>query len=125
MGQFLYDKLNSFGTLDLSGSGTAFPNVLNLGDARIGRMTVDLKLAGAAPAGGTSLTVTVQGSAVEAFTASEVIGTRVIPLTDLAAGKGRVAVNPNGYPYVRVTVTKTGTFTAGAIEALVNSYEGK
>jgi hypothetical protein len=125
MGQFIYDKFNSFGRIDLSGSDAQFPDVLNLGGAEIGRMTVDIKIAGAAPAGGTAVAVSVQGSDDEAFTTSEVIGRRAIPLADLEAGRGEVAVNPNDYKYVRVAVAKTGTFTAGVLEALVNSYQGK
>jgi hypothetical protein len=125
MPQFLYDQLNSFGQIDLSAAVTVFPDSLDLAGADIGRMTVDVKIAGAAPAGGTSLTLAVQGSNDSTFTANEVIGQRVIPLAALAAGKGSVAVSPNRYRYVRVTITKTGTFTAGLIEALVNSYEGK
>jgi hypothetical protein len=136
MPQFIYDRLNSFGRLDLSGSGTAFPDVLNLDGADISRMTVDVKIAGAVPAvsGGPAaagITVSVQGSDDPAFTANEVLGQRYIPLDALSAGKGSVAVSPNRYRYVRVAVAKTfsgGTtpaFTAGLVEALVNSYEGK
>jgi hypothetical protein len=136
MGQFLYDQLNSFGQLDLAGAGTLFPDVLNLDVADIGRMTVDLKIAGAEPAvsgapTAAGITVSVQGSNDSTFTANEVIGQRLIPLDVLAAGKGSVAVSPGRYQYVRVAVSKTFTggsspaFTAGLIEALVNSYEGK
>lgn len=136
MGQFLYDKLNSFGQLDLSGAGTSFPDVLDLEGAEISRMTVDIKIAGAVPAvsgspTAASVTVSVQGSLDAAFTSSEVIGQRVIPLDVLADGKGSVAVSPNRYRYVRVGITKSFTggsspaFSAGLVEALVNSYMGK
>jgi hypothetical protein len=135
MGQFIYDKLNSFGKLDLSGSGTAFPDTMDLGDADISRMTVDVKIAGAVPAvsgapTAAGLTVSVQGSN-DAFTTNEVIGSRLIPLDVLKAGKGSVAVSPNRYRYIRVMVAKTFTggtspaFSAGLIEAFVNSYLGK
>jgi hypothetical protein len=136
MPQFLYDQLNSFGKLDLSGAGTVFPDALNLDGADISRMTVDLKVAGAVPAvsgapTAAGLTVSVEGSLDAGFAAKEVIGQRLIPLDALAAGKGSVAVSPNRYKYVRVAISKTFTggtspaFTAGQIEALVNSYEGK
>jgi hypothetical protein len=136
MPQFLYDRLNSFGQLDLSGAGTEFPDVLNLDGADISRMTVDIKIAGAEPAvsgapTAAGITVSVQGSNDSTFTANETIAQRLIPLDVLSAGKGSIAVSPNRYRYVRVAVAKTfsgGTtpaFTAGLIEALVNSYEGK
>jgi hypothetical protein len=132
----LYDKLNSFGRLDLSGSGTQFPDSLDLGEADISRMTVDIKVAGALPAVSGSptaaaLTVSVQGSNDAAFGTTEVIGQRAVPLDALAAGKGSVAISPNRYRYVRVTAAKSFTggtspaFSSGLVEAFVNSYLGK
>jgi hypothetical protein len=138
MPQFLYDQLNSFGVIDLSTSGATltFPDVLNLDGAEIGRMTVDVKIAGALPAvsgapTAVAVTLAVTGSNDSTFTANEVIAQRDVPLATLSAGKGSVAVSPNRYRYIRVAVTKKFTggtspaFTAGQIEALVNSYEGK
>jgi hypothetical protein len=125
MPQFILDKLNSFGQVDLSGAGVLFPNVLNLDGADVGRMTVDIKVVGATPAGGTGITATVQGSDDVAFGTSTVLGQRVITLADLTTGKGKIAINPSRFQYVRVTFTKSGTFTAGLVEAYVNSYEGK
>ena len=136
MGQFLYDQLNSFGKLDLSGSVLTFPDMLNLDGASIGRMTVDIKIAGAEPAvsgepTAAGITVSVQGSNDSAFAANEEIGRRLVPLAVLTAGEGSVAVSPGRYRYVRVVIAKTFTggtspaFTAGLIEALVNSYGGK
>jgi hypothetical protein len=138
MGQFVYDRLNSFGQLDITGlgTGTPFPDTLNLDGADISRMTVDFKIAGAAPAvsGGPAaagITVSVQGSLDSTFAANEVIGQRTILLDVLSAGKGSVAVSPNRYKYVRVVAAKyftggtTPAFTAGKLEALVNSCGGK
>jgi hypothetical protein len=136
MGQFLYDKLNSFGQLDLSGSETAFPDILDLDGADINRMTVDIKIAGAVPAvsgapTAAALTVSVQGSDDPAFGSFEVVGQRAIPLDALAEGKGSVAVSPNEYRYIRVGAVASfsgGTspkFGAGMVEAFVNSYLGK
>lgn len=140
MGQFIYDKRNSFGKLDLSGAGTAFPDVLDLGDggvnADISRMTVDVKIAGALPAvsgapTSAGLTVSVEGSNDAAFASKEVVGQRLIPLAVLAAGKGSVAVSPHAFRYVRVGAAKTFTggtspaFSSGLVEAFVNSYLGK
>jgi hypothetical protein len=124
MPQFIYDKLNSFGQADLT-SAAAFPDTIDLEDADISRMTVDLKLAGAAAAGGTSITVSVVGAADAAFTAPETVGSRTIALDDINKGVGKIAVNPNRYRFVKVTFTKTGTFTAGVVEAFINSYLGK
>jgi hypothetical protein len=134
--QFIYDKFNSFGQIDLSGAVLTFPNVLDLEDADLSRMTVDVKIAGALPAvsgapAAAGITVSVQGSNDSAFAANEVLGQRLIPLAALKEGKGSVAVGPNRYRYVRVVFTKTFTggttpsFTAGQIEAFVNSYLGK
>ena len=136
MVQFLYDQLNSFGQIDLSGGVLTFPDALNLDGASIGRMTVDIKIAGSAPAvsgapTAAGITVSVQGSNDSAFAANEEIGRRLVPLAVLSAGKGSIAVSPGRYKYVRVVIAKTFTggtspaFTAGRIEALVNSYEGK
>jgi hypothetical protein len=136
MPQFLYDQLNSFGQINLSGGVLIFPDTLNLDGANIGRMTVDIKIAGvkAAVSGAPTaagLTVSIQGSNDSAFAANEVIGQRLVPLAVLNAGEGSVAVSPNRYKYVRVVIAKTFTggttpaFSAGQIEALVNSYEGK
>jgi hypothetical protein len=137
MGQFLYDRLNSFGQVDLSVSGDpAFPDTLDLAGAGIGRMTVDIKVAGAAPAvsgapAAAGITVTVEGSDDPGFTSSEAVCSRAIPLAVLAAGKGSVAVSPNRLRYFRAKIKKYFTggtspaFTSGLIEALVNSYEGK
>jgi hypothetical protein len=141
MGQLLYDKLNSFGRLDLSTAGTplTFPDILDLDGAEVSRMTVDLKRAGAAPAvsgapTAAGVTVSVEGSNDAAFAAKEVIGQRAVSLADLrdlTEGKGRVAISTNRYRYIRVSVAKTFTggttpaFTAGQFEALVNSYLGK
>jgi hypothetical protein len=109
---------------------------MDLGDADISRMTVDVKIAGALPAVSGAptaafLTVSVVGSIDAAFAATEVIGSRVIPLATLKAGEGSVAVGPNRYRYLKVTAAKSFTggtspaFSAGLVEAFVNSYLGK
>jgi hypothetical protein len=124
MPQFIYDKLNSFGKADLA-SAAAFPDVIDLAGSGVDRMTVDLKMAGAAAAGGTAVTLTVAGSDDPAFGTSQVLGSRAFTLKEINGGTGRVAINPNRYRYLKVTFAKTGTFTAGTVEALVNSYLGK
>jgi hypothetical protein len=124
MAQFIYDKLNSFGKADLA-SASAFPNIIDLAGSDISRMTVDLKMAGTAAAGGTSVTLSLLGSNDSAFATSETLGTKTVTLADINKGAGKAAVNPNGYRYVKVTFSKSGTFTAGVVEALVNPYLGK
>jgi hypothetical protein len=123
MPQFMYDALNSFGSAALA-SDTEFPDTIDLGDARINRMTVDIKCPGDA-AGGTSIAVSVVGADDSAFTTPETIGSRTIVLADLNKGGARIAINPNNRRYVKVTFTKTGTFTAGTVQAFINSYLGK
>jgi hypothetical protein len=122
MGQFIYDALNSFGNASLSGAGTEFPDIINLGEAKADRMTVDILCDTAA--GGTSLAVTVQGSATGSSGWADV-GKNTVSLADLKAGKGSVAISPNPYQYLKVVFTKTGTFTAGTVQARLNSYVGK
>jgi hypothetical protein len=124
MPQFTYDRLNSFGKATLS-SDTAFPDIIDLAGSDVSRMTVDLKMAGTAAAGGTSVTLSVLGSNDSSFTTSETLGTKTVALADINKGTGRVAISPNRYRYLKVTFTKSGTFTAGAVEALLNSYLGK
>jgi hypothetical protein len=120
----MYDKSLDFGDLSLSGAGTAFPNILDLGETSVNRMTVDI-LAGDA-AGGTSLAVTVQGT--DDISGTPVwadVGKNTITLAGLTAGKGSVAVSPNAFRYLQVAVAKTGTFTAGTARAQLNTYVGK
>jgi hypothetical protein len=124
MPQFIYDALNSFGSAALA-SDTEFPDTIDLGDADISRMTVDIKCPAAGAAGGTSIAVSVAGADDSAFTAPETIGSRTIALAALNDGGARIAINPNRRRYVKVTFTKTGTFTAGTIQAFINTYLGK
>jgi hypothetical protein len=99
-------------------------------------MTVDIRIAGSVPAvsgapTAARLTVTVEGSDDAAFSSKEAVGQRVIPLDVLAAGEGSVAVSPNRYRYLRAGAVKSfsgGTspaFSAGLVEAFVNTYLGK
>ncbi|MDR1507818.1 MAG: hypothetical protein LBI67_12020 [Treponema sp.] len=81
--QFIYDQLNSLGKATLA-SDSAFPNVIDLEDADISRMTVDVKRSGAAAAGGTGITVSVAGSNDSAFGTSETLGSRTIAETCMA-----------------------------------------
>jgi hypothetical protein len=128
MANLIYDKLLSFGQADLT-ADSAFPEKLDLGaglDGKsgtiIGRMTVDVFAKGAA--GGTGLTVKVQGSA-DGATAWADLGTMTFTADDMKAGPCKTAVSPNDYRYIQVIFTKAGTFSAGTAEAFLNTYAGK
>jgi hypothetical protein len=133
MANLIYDSKLSFGTADLA-SAAEFPNVLNLGivaanpdhypgatATNADRRTCDVCCK--APAGGTSLTVHVQGSADGAAGWVDV-GINTFTLAQLQAGPAQTAVSPNGYPFLKVTMTPAGSFT-GTAECFLNTYAGK
>jgi hypothetical protein len=135
MGNINYDSSLDFGTVDLTGTDAVFPNVLNLGPAVNGlpnlggtdadRKKVDI-LSSADIAGGTSITVTVQGSASEDGSTGWVsVGVNTVTLEDLKAGNGSVAVSPNSYQYLQVTIVRNSYFSAGTVAAQLNTYVGK
>jgi len=115
--QFLYDKLNSFGKLTAAGD---FPDTINLGEASIERMTVDIKLPSGEFSGG-PLTVTVKGSDTEGGTYNTVVQSGSVTAAMIKEGWG-LPVPKTGYKFIRAAVA--GTFT-GSVEALINSYMGK
>jgi hypothetical protein len=123
MGNFIYDKRNDFGYLAGPLAAGSFPNIINLVDAKADRMTVDI-LADKTVAGGTSVTVSVQGAATESGTYADV-GKNTFTLAELKKGVCKVAVSPNPYQYLKATVAVSGTFTGGGARAIVNSYLGK
>jgi hypothetical protein len=123
MVSFTYDKLNDFGYLAGPLAAGSFPNIINLVDTKADRMTVDI-LADKNVAGGTSVTVLVQGCATESGTYATV-GTNTFTRADLLKGPCRIAISPNPYQYLKVSITVSGTFTGGGARALINSYYGK
>jgi hypothetical protein len=123
MGNVNYDSTLDFGNLDLTGADTEFPNILNLGKTSADRMKVDI-LVSADAAGGTALTVTVQGSADGTSNWTDV-GTNTITLDDLLSGKGAVVISPNSFQYLQIGIAKAGTFTGGTAGAQLNTYVGK
>jgi hypothetical protein len=122
MPQFILDYQNRFGAIDLSGGTLTFPTILNLEKAEANRMAVDLFCGDAA--GGTGLTVTVQGSA-DGSTDWTNVGTDVVTTDDILAGRAKVAISPNHFQYLQVTIVKAGSFSAGNLKAYLNSYLGK
>jgi hypothetical protein len=124
MGNFIYDKLNDFGYLAGPLADAAFPNIINLGDAKADRMAVDV-LADKTVAGGTSAKIIVQGCATEGGTYVNV-SERTFTLAELKAGICKVAISPNPYQYLKVFLDATGTFTGtGGARAILNTYLGK
>jgi hypothetical protein len=133
MANLIYDAALSFGKLSAIANGN-FPGILNLGrkegsrdhypgkeSASAGRLTVDVCLN--TPAGGTNMTVAVQGSK-DGVTGWADVGTNVFTLAEMQAGPVKTAVSPNEFQYLRVNIAVTGTFT-GTAQAFLNTYAGK
>jgi hypothetical protein len=85
------------------------------------RMTVDVCCA--SPTGGTSLVVTVEGSA-NGTSGWTRVGENTFTLAELQAGPCMTAISPNTFQYLQVRLTPTGAFT-GTAEAILNTYAGK
>jgi hypothetical protein len=131
---YMYDQTLLFGSVD-AGEGGVFPNVLNLGasdrdntpapyagrvnDAE--RRTVDLFIDTLAPAAAT-LTVTVQGSA-DGTTGWTDVGKNVIGAHALNHAAARVAISPNPYQFLQVTVVASGA--SGVLTAYLGTEVGK
>jgi hypothetical protein len=122
----MYDSTLDFGEAALA-SAAAFPNILDLGKTSADRMVVDILRGSAAAAGGTVVAVTVQGTNDISGTPSWTdVGKNTFTTAVLNGGGGcGVAVSPNGFRYLQVVLTKTGTFTAGTLKAQLNTYVGK
>ncbi|MDR3191620.1 MAG: hypothetical protein LBT87_00990 [Treponema sp.] len=122
MASFAYDKLHDFGDAALA-TDTAFPNVLDLKDTGIERMTVDVRVLTAA-AGGTSVAISVQGAPNPSGTFETIVTGRTIALADLK-GVYQLPIPPTRHKALKVAITKAGTFTAGVLNAQLNTYIGK
>jgi hypothetical protein len=123
MANFTYDRMNDFGYMAGPLADGAFPNIINLAGAKVDRMTVDV-LVDKNVAGGTSAKIIVQGCATEGGTYAS-IAERTFTLAELKKGICVVAIPPNSYQYLKVSLDATGTFTAGGARAIINSYYGK
>ena len=115
---FHYDALNSFGRLTAAGN---FPDIINLGEASIERMTVDLKLPAGAFTSAAGITATIAGADTEGGTYSTIIQSGTITAAMINEGYG-LPVPRTSFKYLRVSIA--GTFT-GTVEALINSKLGK
>jgi hypothetical protein len=119
MGQFHYDKLIDFGKLTAAGM---FPNIIDLGEAGIGGMTVDLKLPSGSLASGGPVTLSILGSDAEAGTYAAVVTGGPVSRARLE-GEGYGLPVPKGHPRF-LKATLAGTFT-GTVQAIINPYLGK
>jgi len=115
---FHYDALNDFGEVSAAGN---FPNVIDLGDATLERMTVDLKLPAGSVTTAAGVTLKVEGSATAAGTYSTIVASGTVSAAMLDAGYG-LPLPKTAHKFIRVNVA--GTFT-GTIQAIVNTYLGK
>lgn len=118
------DKMLDFGSITLSSglsSGAAtFPNILEIGKADVNQFAVGFDYS-IAPAGGTAISFSIEGSNdnstyVEIASAT---GSLTKP-TFIAIPRG------TNYKFLKAKVKgSTGTFTAGVVNAAIDTYVGK
>lgn len=118
-----YDAALSFGEGALA-SATALENVLELGAADPARMAVNVIVKEAA-VGGTSVVFNVQGSNNNTDYAT-VAQSMAVTTANLKAGANIAVPVPQGwnYKFMKVTLTKSGSFTGGKVEAALDVYQG-
>lgn len=116
---FGYDQLNNFGQLSAAGN---FPNVLDLGEASVERMTVDLKLPIGAVTASTALTLKVQGSNTNGNDFVDIVSSGNIAAADLNKDGYGLPIPKNNFRYLRVALG--GTISAGAVQAILNTTVG-
>jgi hypothetical protein len=137
MNNLIYDEALCFGKLaafPAAGAAGNFPDVLNMGKkagaadsypgeryAGAERQTADILFE--SPAGGTGVAATVQGSADGSANWTD-IGRNAFTLAQMKRGPCKVAISPNEFQYLRVSVTPAGTF-AGSMKCYLNAYAGK
>jgi hypothetical protein len=106
----------------ITSAAVTLPNVVKTGagDAIVNPFLY-IKTDGTAFAGGTSLAITLQYSADEAFTAPVSKGVYTFTLAQLTADTPILTLRLpyGGLGYVRITATPSGTFTAGTISAYI------
>ncbi|MDR1278795.1 MAG: hypothetical protein LBK02_08590 [Treponema sp.] len=122
MANVIYDKKHDFGTVNTPATG-ALPNILNLGETDAERMTVDFRCEGLT--GGTSLAFSVQGCATEGGSYTAIVTGAAIPLADLKAGVYQLPIPRTKFKFLKAALTAAGTFTAGTVQAILNTYVGK
>ena len=118
------DAKLSFGTLDISENETDFPNILDLGATTAGGLAVGVHVTDEAK-GGTGVAFKVQGSADG--TTYALVSQAEVALSALDGTSELSVAIPRGDKsrYLKLSVVKTGTFTAGTLRAYLDTYTGK
>ena len=139
MGNLIYDKALSFGTMTAFATAAKyFDNILNLGKkdgstdtypgkeyTNADRLTVDICYS-STTGGSTTVTVEVLGSASDTLPGTwGKVGVNTFTLDELKAGPCKVAISPNKYKYLRVSVIASAAADGAAAEAFLNTYAGK
>lgn len=119
-----YDSGFDFG--EISAEGT-FPNTLDLGASRIGRLTVDVYAKrtdeGEPLTAEDGFLIEISGGNTEAADGG-IIGARTATAAEMnGAGFVKVAISPNDWRYI--AVRETGEFEGGKLSAVLNTYLGK
>jgi len=114
---FLYDALNDFGVVT---SCEDFPNVINMGEASIERMTVDLKLPDGPVSGKVSLSI--KGSDSEDGAYSVIVSGGEVKADVLNSEGYGLPVPKTKYKFLKASMG--GNFF-GSVQAIINSYLGK
>lgn len=117
-----YDAALNFGEAALTAS--ACPDVLDLDKGQPDRMAVNV-IVTADAVGGTSVVFNVEGSK-DNSTYTVVSSSKAVAVADLKVGTNVSVPIPQGwdYKYMKVTFTKSGSFTAGKVKAAIDVYQG-
>jgi hypothetical protein len=115
---FIYDALNDFGEISSSGD---FPNVINMGEASIERMTVDIKL----PDGPilTNVRLSILGSDSEDGTYKDIVTSGLIEADVINSEGYRLPVPKTKYKFIKASLGPGG-ISPGTVQAIINSYLG-
>ncbi|MCL2832101.1 MAG: hypothetical protein FWD78_02930 [Treponema sp.] len=117
MPSFIYDAFNDFGVTSAEGE---FPNTINLGEASIERMTVDLKLPSGPLASGTVI-LSIKGSDAANGSYTTIVTGEELTSADIQKGYG-LPVPASKYQYLKAEIE--GKF-GGKLQAIINTYIGK
>jgi hypothetical protein len=113
---FIYDALNDFGELSAAGD---FPNVMNMSEASIERMTVDLKLPDGPISGKVSLSI--MGSDSEDGTYEKIVESGSVSAATLNGEGYGLPVPKTNHKFLKASID--GNFI-GSVQAIINSYIG-
>ncbi|MDR3191622.1 MAG: hypothetical protein LBT87_01000 [Treponema sp.] len=118
----LFDFL--FGTITLSSSTVDFANIFSVelpGDIHTALYVV----ASTAVTGGTTVKVTVKGATTSNATNWTEIASAEFTPAQINEGRQKIDLFSVRYPFIKVSIAKTGTFTAGVLNAyLKDDYPG-